>query len=241
MLLGTHIVDFSNVFDDCSKALDQKVKQVKFTTCSDGEFTCDDGLCISIEQRCDQVSNCLDKSDENQCVTVIVDDNYNKKIAPFTFDSVLNTIIPVNVDISMDIIDVLQIIEVQQEFELKLSLIMEWYDSRIIFHNLKKSRSANVPTTEEILKLWLPFVIFDNTKQNEATVLDGNSKVTFTREGNFTYADDEELHEINVFSGSENRITFQQVYTKYFKCEYLLQLYPFDTQVQNSDVRLNTI
>ena len=33
------------------------------------------------------------------------------------------------------------------------------------------------------------------------------------------------------FLGSLNRITFQEVYTKTFKCEYQLQLYPFDTQV----------
>ena len=31
--------------------------------------------------------------------------------------------------------------------------------------------------------------------------------------------------------GALNRITFQEVYTKTFKCEYQLQLYPFDTQV----------
>ena len=184
-----------------------------------------------MEQRCrDQVSNCLGpESDENDCVTVVVKDNYNN--APFTFNKESNTIIPVNVDISVDVIDVLRIVEVEQEFELKLSLIMEWYDSRITYHNLKESRSANVPTTEEVQKLWLPFVIFDNTKQNEATILDRNTKITFTREGNFTPADELETHEINIFLGSENRITFQQVYSKYFKCEYLLQLYPFDTQV----------
>ena len=177
------------------------------------------------------MSNCPDESDENNCVTVVVKENYNKKIAPFSFDKETNTIVPVNVDISMDVVDVLSINEVDQEFELKLSLIMEWYDARITYHNLKITRSANVPTAEEVLKIWLPFVIFDNTKQNEATVLDGNTKITFTREGNYTPANDDETHEINLFSGTENRITFQQVYSKYFKCEYLLQLFPFDTQV----------
>ena len=39
------------------------------------------------------------------------------------------------------------------------------------------------------------------------------------------------VEEINIFTGSQNRITFQQVYSKTFKCEYQLQLYPFDTQV----------
>ena len=231
MLLGTHLVDFEKNGDDCTKTLDSKKKLIKFTTCEDGEFTCDDGLCIDMEQRCDQVSNCNDESDENACVTVLVKDNYNKNIAPFSFDKKLNEIVPVNIDISVDVIDVLSIIEVKNEFELKLSLIMEWYDTRITYHNLKKTRSANIPTSNEVQKLWLPYVIFDNTKQNEATVLEGNTKITFTREGNFTRADDDKTHEINIFSGSDNRITFQQVYSKYFKCKYLLQDYPFDTQV----------
>ena len=226
-------MSFKDVGDDCSKRRGQNSKLIKFTTCAEGRFTCDDGLCIDMDKRCDQVSNCEDESDENDCITVVVKDNYNKKIAPFTFDKQLNSIIPVNVNVSIDVIDVLGIIEVNQEFELKLSLSMEWYDSRILYHNLKKSRAANVPTTEEVLKLWLPFVIFDNTKQNDATVLDANTKITFTREGDFVQVDNTEVHEINVFSGADNGITFQQVYTKYFKCEYLLQLYPFDTQVRS--------
>ena len=32
-------------------------------------------------------------------------------------------------------------------------------------------------------------------------------------------------------SGEENKLEFQEVYTKTFKCEYQLQMYPFDTQV----------
>jgi len=38
------------------------------------------------------------------------------------------------------------------------------------------------------------------------------------------------VEEINVFSGLENRLTFQRVYNKKFKCVYQLQMYPFDTQ-----------
>ena len=40
------------------------------------------------------------------------------------------------------------------------------------------------------------------------------------------------MEEINIFEGEFNRITFEQVYTKTFKCTYQLQLYPFDTQVE---------
>ena len=56
--------------------------------------------------------------------------------------------------------------------------------------------------------------------------------MTITREGNFTKSPVNVLEEINIFEGHQNRITFQQVYSKTFKCVYQLELYPFDTQVK---------
>ena len=55
--------------------------------------------------------------------------------------------------------------------------------------------------------------------------------MTVTREGDFTESGLNVMEEINIFEGAENRITFQQVYSKTLKCVYQLQLYPFDTQV----------
>ena len=40
------------------------------STCSEDEFTCDDGICIPSWQRCDLVQNCEDLSDELECHTV---------------------------------------------------------------------------------------------------------------------------------------------------------------------------
>ena len=53
-----------------------------------------------------------------------------------------------------------------------------------------------------------------------------------TREGDYIGSTDDNVEEINIFEGQFNRITFEQVYTKTFKCTYQLQLYPFDTQVE---------
>ena len=113
----------------------------------------------------------------------------------------------------------------------KFKFTMVWYDHRLTYHNLKKRRSANSLGTEEVDKLWVPFIVFQNTENSEATQGDFNSEVTVTREGDFTRSGEEVVEEINIFPGGDNRITFEQVYTKTFKCEYLLQLYPFDTQV----------
>ena len=59
MLLGRHVFDFSAVKDDpCSSSSEPSQKAVKITGCRAGQFTCDDGQCVPIENRCDQISNC---------------------------------------------------------------------------------------------------------------------------------------------------------------------------------------
>ena len=58
-----------------------------------------------------------------------------------------------------------------------------------------------------------------------------DTELTLTREGDYVGSTDDNVEEINIFEGQFNRITFEQVYTKTFKCTYQLQLYPFDTQV----------
>ena len=60
MLLGRHVFDFSTVKDDpcSSEAEGAKLRVVKITGCGAGQFTCNDGQCVSIDNRCDQISNC---------------------------------------------------------------------------------------------------------------------------------------------------------------------------------------
>ena len=91
----------------------------------------------------------------------------------------------------------------------------------------------------------MPYLIFHNTEHNEATVKDAEAEVTVVQTGNFSRSPDSVLQEVNIFRGGENRIIFDKVYTKTFRwvslqpsivaasvcrCEYQLQLYPFDTQ-----------
>lgn len=42
--------------------------------CNNNEFTCDNGDCIPIVNRCDIIKDCLDKSDEINCTTLTIDD-----------------------------------------------------------------------------------------------------------------------------------------------------------------------
>ena len=36
----------------------KKQFKVKVTACGSGQFTCDDGECVPIDERCNQISNC---------------------------------------------------------------------------------------------------------------------------------------------------------------------------------------
>ena len=58
-----------------------------------------------------------------------------------------------------------------------------------------------------------------------------STRVTVTREGDFTRSGIEEVDEAEIFEGAENRLTMNQTYTWEFQCQYKLQRYPFDTQV----------
>jgi len=229
-LLGVQKVDFSEVLE--SKCAGPDIQKIKFTTCRSGQFTCNDGQCIDIEKRCDQTYNCKDRSDEENCKMLEFDENYSKKISPFRYDSEKNEIEPALVNVSLGLKKILKIEEVQLKFTLKFRLIMEWFDYRIAYHNLKLSRSSNALSAEEIQRLWIPFIVYENTEHNEGTRATEDTELTVTREGSFLESDATNVDEINIFSGEDNRITFHQLFTKVFECEYELQLYPFDTQVR---------
>ena len=84
LLIGTHFIDFSSLSEDKCKTND-RYRKVKFTTCSSGFFTCDQGNCIPISQHCDQAQDCNDLSDEQNCELAYIDEQYKKNIAPFTY------------------------------------------------------------------------------------------------------------------------------------------------------------
>ena len=53
--------------------------EVIFSTCFDDEFTCDDGVCINMTKRCDNIENCPnDKSDEVKCELLALPAGYRK-------------------------------------------------------------------------------------------------------------------------------------------------------------------
>ena len=73
----------SNIFSDCFKGRIYN-KTLKLSGCADDEFTCSDGQCIKIINRCDQIINCRDETDEQDCRLLALKNGYNKVVPPFT-------------------------------------------------------------------------------------------------------------------------------------------------------------
>ena len=75
---------------------------------------------------------------------LVMKDNYNKKIAPFDFDYESRRVLPVNVNISMAVMDVLSISETDLVYVLKFRFLMVWYDYRFVFPKTNLKTYLNV-------------------------------------------------------------------------------------------------
>ena len=95
-------------------------RKLKLTGCVEGEFTCDDGQCIEMEERCDQVPDCRDESDENNCELILMKNNYNKNIPP------TSGISAANVSISINLMKVVEIEEVDHFIIIIIIIIIRW-------------------------------------------------------------------------------------------------------------------
>ena len=64
--------------EDETSFIGQKLLELSFHACNLDEFNCKDGTCIDMNFRCDGKPQCQDRSDEQECSKVIMDDSYLK-------------------------------------------------------------------------------------------------------------------------------------------------------------------
>ena len=108
-------------------------------------------------------------------------------------------------NVSLVCLSINDINEVSQTIGIKFKIILKWYETdRVVFHNLKETFSFNVLSESEISLLWTPYVIFANTDDDEATIVDNRFKyvktnIAISREGPYTRSALTTVDEIEIF------------------------------------------
>ena len=137
---------------------------------------------------------------------MVLEGGYNKRVPPISAENALeDTIVPVSVGVSIVLMEVVSIDEVDHSIQLQFEVILNWKENRATYMNLKEKTALNKLVEEDVKRIWLPLIIYTNTDQKKTTRLGeyGNGEwsttVTITREANFTRAGLDELDETEIF------------------------------------------
>ena len=142
--------------------------------CNFDEYTCLDGTCIQMDDLCDGISDCNDKSDELNCQSIRFHATYSNNLPPLSLEAKPEREkLPVHVE--MNIFSVLELNEIDSRMKLQLELHVKWIDPRLVFANLKVGEKRNILSSEQKEKLWVPSLIFENNKEKMKAVFGSDS------------------------------------------------------------------
>ena len=145
--------------------------------------------------------------------------------------------------IGLHIYDIPEIQELEMKYMVKLKVVMEWYDSRILFRNLKLNheiktgctKNDNQLSTTEIDQIWTPKLFFDNSligsieagRQNDADVSDdvGRGYVDIMRKQQTPQKNSlEEMDEDYIYPGKKNAIRMKNYAFVMLQCKFDLRM-----------------
>ena len=204
--------------------------QLSFNSCPQDKFNCWDGNCIDMSQKCDGTNDCQDKSDEFQCNKIISDVSYLKSSPP---PAVSKRHSKLKVKIETEIAAILDIVEMDSSMELQLKLTLSWSDARLKFQKLKKNENLNSLTPEEKDIIWMPVLVFLNTKNRFVATLKNESSfatISINPGAKETLSPMDQVDNIYLYDGIDCTITATTYLSVDFICDYYMARYPFDTQ-----------
>ena len=182
--------------------------------------------------RCDGIFQCLDKSDEDDCHLITINKEiYNKDYPPRIEGA------PLDVKVYIIIVAIQNIKELNMSFNSKITLALEWSDERVKFSNLKTEDLTNLLGYQKGTEIWIPPLIFNNTKNNIMVVHDPTASLFINKRGTPKMAPRSSVNEDFYYEGSENIFVYRMDYQMTYHCGFYLFRYPFDTQSCQIEVR----
>ncbi|ROT78797.1 putative glycine receptor subunit alpha-4 isoform X3 [Penaeus vannamei] len=197
------------------------------SVCGAGMFTCNDGRCISLKQRCDLRVDCADQSDESRCSIVDLPEGYHIAIPPPAAAG--NQTLPIF--FTVNIIAFPTIVTQDLTFVASMQLKLRWQDTRLNFLNLHDDRTLNLLSEEAVASVWTPRVFFRNARGNIFTNLERGSRVEGIRQGEARPGPPSRPEEVNIYPGYESSLEMSQLYSVTYSCDFELLMFPFDAQL----------
>ena len=170
LVTGRHNWTFES--DKCG----YEVQPLVFTSCKQSEYTCDDGTCIPLIERCNYEMNCPDGSDESKCdILVFPKTPYYSTIPPpkLPFKDKFE------IEISLKIERIVELSLEDLQLKTNVRVHLEWFDSLIKFANLKDSTARNTVSLPRHQLPWLPQIRFSghNFSVTETKLVETTIKV----------------------------------------------------------------
>ena len=110
---------------------------------------------------------------------------------------------------------------------------MTWYDQRITYRYLNSNMAKNMISKKEQGEIWVPRVVFENTKHKPQTIIDEMTSINIQNMNisSFKITDKTNAEAVKQFPGNENLIVSTRFYSTRFNCKFQMNWYPFDIQV----------
>ena len=125
--------------------------------------------------------------------------------------------------------------DIQETFQAKFTITLEWYDNRLIYFYL---RNSNMIGSEEKNQIWIPPLVFNNSDSNQMITNSQSSTVFVHKRGKRELLDISNVNEGDTYKGSENPLVYTADYDLVNHCVFKFYYYPFDTQVCEIQVSL---
>lgn len=220
-----------------------------FSSCNVAtEFTCNNGQCISIYQRCDGSNNCYDNSDEVDCKQFMFNGPYHKDIPPSETNPKTDKK-ETKVHVKTEIAGIDKVNAIAGNTELTYIITLSWVDSQVTYLNLldKENVSSSVKDLSTAKGLiWTPIsklihpnsiigtLFFEEDKELKVSLL--NSPTTVNK-GKIS---DNSIEEAQ-YGGEKGTLSINLKLRGTYNCRFDLFRFPFDVQLCSYKLMLKDV